>query len=79
MNNALRNIRPGLFLALLTLFFGIVMGITFGVNEAGYEHWIAQEIALHPTLHDAESPEKSGVMRSVRISMPPVSAHSAWA
>ncbi|MDO8413699.1 MAG: hypothetical protein Q7S51_07930 [Gallionellaceae bacterium] len=58
MNNALRNIRPGLFLALLTLLFGIVMGISFGANEAGYEHWIAQEIALHPTLHDADSPEK---------------------
>lgn len=58
MTNTLRNIRPGLFLALLTLFFGIAMGITFGVNEAGYEHWIEQEVALHPTLHDAESPEK---------------------
>ena len=58
MSNALKNIRPGLFLALLTLFFGISMGISFGVNEAGYEHWIKQKIALNPTLHDAESPEK---------------------
>lgn len=58
MNNVLTNIRPGLFLALLTLLFGIVMGISFGANEAGYEHWIDQEVALHPTLHDAESPEK---------------------
>lgn len=58
MNNVLKNVRPGLFLALLTLLFGIVMGISFGANEAGYEHWIAQEIGLHPELHDAGSPGK---------------------
>ena len=58
MNNVLKNVRPGLALAILTLVFGIVMGISFGANEAGYEKWIAQGIAAHPELHDADSPGK---------------------
>ena len=58
MNNALKNVRPGLALAILTFIFGVVMGITFGVNEEGYEQWIAAEVVAHPELHDADSPEK---------------------
>jgi len=55
MNNALVHVRLGLALVLLTLLFGIAMGISFGINEEGYQQWIAQGIAAHPELHDADS------------------------
>lgn len=58
MNNVLKNVRPGLFLSLLTLLFGIVMGISFGANEDAYQKWIADGIAMHPSLHDEHSKEE---------------------
>ena len=58
MNNVLKNIRPGLALVILTLLFGVVLGISFGLNEAGYQKWIADGIAANPTLHDEHSKEE---------------------
>jgi len=58
MNNKLANIKIGLALVMLGLLFGIGLGISFGVNEAFFETYIAQGIAAHPELHDAKSPEK---------------------
>ncbi len=58
MNINLANIKIGLALVLLGLLFGISLGITFGINEEMFEHYIAQGIAVHPELHDADSPEK---------------------
>ena len=57
MNNALVHVRLGLIFALLTLLFGIVMGISFGIDEDAYKSWIAQGIAAYPNLHDADSQE----------------------
>ena len=58
MNINLVNIKVGLALVMLALIFGIGLGISFGVNEAFFETYIAQGIAAHPALHDANSPEK---------------------
>jgi len=58
MNNNLASIKIGLALVILGLLFGIGLGITFGVNEAFFENYIAQGIAAYPELHDANSPEK---------------------
>ena len=58
MNISLVNIKAGLALVMLALIFGVGLGITFGVNEAYFENYIAQGIAAHPALHDANSPEK---------------------
>lgn len=58
MQSALKTVRPGLVLALLTLIFGLSMGIAFGVNEDGFQAYIAQGINAHPQLHDAKSPDK---------------------
>ncbi len=58
MNNVLKNIRPGLALIILTLLFGVVLGISFGLNEDGYQKWIDAGIAAHPTLHDEHSKEE---------------------
>lgn len=58
MNHQLTHIKAGLALVMLALIFGIGLGIYFGVNEAFFENYIAQGIAAHPALHDANSPEK---------------------
>ena len=55
MSNVLTSVRPGLALIILTLLFGVVLGISFGINEDGYQKWIAEGIAAHPTLHDEHS------------------------
>lgn len=58
MHAYLSTVRPGLVLALLTLAFGVAMGIAFGVNEDAFQAYIAQGIAAHPELHDAQSQHK---------------------
>ena len=58
MNNVLKNIRPGLALVISTLLFGVVLGISFGLNEAGYQKWIADGIAANPAVHDEHSKEE---------------------
>lgn len=58
MINTLANVKIGLALVMLGLLFGIGLGITFGVNEAFFETYVAHGIAAHPELHDANSPEK---------------------
>jgi len=58
MINNLVSIKVGLALVMLGLLFGIGLGIAFGVNEAFFETYVAQGIAAHPAVHDANSPEK---------------------
>lgn len=52
------SVRLGLALALLTLLFGIVMGIVFGINEDGVKDYISAGITAHPDLHDTQSADK---------------------
>src|SRR3989337_3098941 len=54
----LANIKIGLALVILGLLFGMGLGIAFGTNEAFFETYVAQGIAAHPEIHDANSPEK---------------------
>jgi hypothetical protein len=58
MINKLASIRVGLALVMLGLLFGIGLGVTFVVNEAFFETYVAQGIAARPEVHDANSPEK---------------------
>ncbi|HWQ94083.1 MAG TPA: hypothetical protein VN418_01080 [Gammaproteobacteria bacterium] len=58
MTYNLINIKYGLVLVMLGLLFGISLGVTFGVNEDLFQKYVAQGIAAHPGLHDANSPEK---------------------
>jgi len=58
MYQRLEPVRPGLYLAILTLLFGIGLGISFGVNEEGYQEAIAAGVAAHPEVHDAKSASK---------------------
>ncbi|MCI0426368.1 MAG: hypothetical protein L0Z47_11085 [Actinobacteria bacterium] len=58
MTNNFASLKLGLALVMLGLLFGIGLGVTFGVNEAFFETYVAQGIAAHPEVHDAKSPEK---------------------
>jgi hypothetical protein len=58
MSKELKNVRIGLALVLLGLAFGVGLGITFGVNEEGFQAYIAKGIAAHPEIHDKASPDK---------------------
>ena len=58
MTTHLINIKYGLALVMLSLLFGIGLGVTFGVNEDLFQKYVAQGIAAHPELHDAQSQEE---------------------
>ena len=58
MNNELKLVKVGLGFVVLGLLFGIVMGMTFGINEDIFKNYITEGIAANPTVHDAKSPDK---------------------
>lgn len=58
MKIQLSSIKPGLALTLSGLVFGIILGVGFGLYEDGFQDYIAQGIAAHPSVHDAKSPDK---------------------
>ena len=58
MLNDIAPVRIGLILAMLTLLFGIGMGINFGVNEDGVKGYVKEGVAAHAQLHDAKSESK---------------------
>jgi len=58
MNNELKLVKVGLGLVVFGLLFGIVMGMTFGINEDIFKNYITEGIAANPTVHDAKSPDK---------------------
>lgn len=58
MRKELNKVKLGLFLAMAGLFFGIGMGIAFGLFEDSFKEHIAQGIAAAPGLHDAKSQSK---------------------
>lgn len=58
MKNGLGEVRIGVFLVMLTLLFGIGMGISFGVNEDAVKAYISDGIAAHPDVHDEKSSGK---------------------
>ncbi|RMH15914.1 MAG: hypothetical protein D6698_10495 [Gammaproteobacteria bacterium] len=60
LSKRLGPVRPGLYLAILTLLFGIFMGVSFGVNEDGYKHTIKAGIAAHPEVHGKHAKKHVG-------------------
>jgi hypothetical protein len=58
MNEMMSSIRPGLFLVMLTLIFGIAMGVYFGVAEDSVKSYISEGVAAHPDVHDEKSSSK---------------------
>ena len=51
-------VKPGLALVFLGLFFGLSMGILFGVNEDAVKGYIDRGIETHQELHDKKSASK---------------------
>ena len=58
MNRELNTVKAGLFLVMLTLIFGIGMGVVFGVNEDSVKSYITEGVAAHPDVHDDQSSNK---------------------
>ena len=58
MNRELNTVKAGLFLVMLTLIFGIGMGVVFGVNEDSVKSYITEGVAAHPDVHDDQSSSK---------------------
>ncbi len=58
MNRELNTVKAGLFLVMLTLIFGIGMGVVFGVNEDSVKSYITEGVAAHPDVHDDQSSGK---------------------
>lgn len=58
MNIELNNIKTGLALVLLSLAFGLAMGVSFHVYEDSYKSNIAAGIETNPAVHDAKSADK---------------------
>jgi hypothetical protein len=58
MNEELKTVRIGLLLVLLTLVFGIGMGVAFGVKEGAFKSYVSTGITAHPEVHDDKSQKK---------------------
>ncbi len=58
MNQNLSHIKPGLLLVLLTLLWGLSLGITFGIKEDAVKSYISQGIKAKPAVHDKKSQGK---------------------
>ena len=54
----LKVIKIGLLITLLSLLFGIGLGIVFGAKEEVFKNYISQNISANPTLHDEKSKDK---------------------
>lgn len=58
MSENINIIKPGLALVFLGLFFGLSMGILFGVNEDAVKGYIDSGIETHQDVHDNKSASK---------------------
>lgn len=56
--NHFQDVKLGLFLVMLTLIFGIGLGVTFGVAEDSVKSYISQGVNAHPEVHDIKSTDK---------------------
>lgn len=57
-HNQLNAIKPGLALVFISLIFGLLMGIAFGLFEDHFKDFISQGVAANPSVHDAKSSSK---------------------
>ena len=58
MNDEIKTVKIGLFLVMLTLIFGIGLGVVFGVIEDSVKSYITEGVAAHPAVHDEQSSSK---------------------
>ena len=58
MNEEIKTVKIGLFLVMLSLLFGIGLGVVFGLVEDSVKSYIAEGISAHPAVHDEQSSGK---------------------
>lgn len=58
MLDSINLVKPGLALVFIGLFFGLSMGILFGVNEDAVKGYIDNGIEANQALHDKKSASK---------------------
>jgi hypothetical protein len=58
MREEMKAVKIGLLLVILTLVFGIGLGVTFGVAEDSVKSYISDGVASHTNVHDAKSKGK---------------------
>ena len=58
MHEELKAVKIGLFFVMLTLIFGIGMGVIFGAAQNRVHSYIASGVDAHPELHDEYSKQK---------------------
>jgi uncharacterized membrane protein YkgB len=58
MNEEVKAVKIGLFLVMLTLIFGIGLGVGFGVAEDSIKSYISDGVASHADVHDDKSNSK---------------------
>ena len=58
MKAEIKAVKLGLLLVMLTLIFGVGMGVTFGVKEDAVKAYISDGVAAHPEVHDEKSTAK---------------------
>ena len=58
LNIDLKVIKVGLLITLLSLVFGIGLGIAFGAKEEVFKNYISENIQANPTVHDHKSKDK---------------------
>ncbi|MEO1890033.1 MAG: hypothetical protein ABGX33_08955 [Cycloclasticus sp.] len=58
MNDVIKPVKRGLAIVMLSLFFGVGMGVSFGVFEDTYKSYVSDNVAKYPDVHDAKSNSK---------------------
>lgn len=58
INSELSYVKLGLFLTMLSLLFGLSLGIGFGVAEDNFQTYISQGVDSTPAVHDEKSKDK---------------------
>lgn len=58
MRDSIKPVKLGLALVMLSLFFGVGMGVSFGVAEDSYKSYVSDNVAKYPELHDEKSTAK---------------------
>ena len=58
MKKELKVVKTGLLLVMLTLMFGISLGVGFGIAENSVKSYISEGVASHADVHDDKSNKK---------------------
>ena len=58
MYQEMKAVKIGLFLGMLTLIFGICLGISFGVAEDSIKSYISDGVTSHADVHGDKSNDK---------------------